>query len=1060
MSDDFLDRFTILGEEPVGPDAGVDRGWVTRGVDANRVESSLDVMLTFVDSVRERTDITEAMLNGLVRAIFDERKPARELRAALTPGTEALTGNTFETEFGETEFGDPLGRRGVADLLDRRDLGDLLDRPALDELLDKLDPSGPLDPPIDVPDDLVPLDEFLQTGCVRDVMSGLAKLGGIVAAVPRARPKTGAAINSIEPHAAVVGQLLTIKGSGFGDPKATDVEVYIATQHAPHITWSDAEITVTVPSGVSGDVCVSVLENVVLDSSAAGDAVVMAVEVGSTMIGCFGISKVGERLASGTAALIAPKAECGPLNHIWVGAPAIDTFVINDSSTSARIRPGDVIELSWATRFADQVRLQAAVRSGVAPPAVLVPNAQVAGTDRRRLGPSTSRLVWDVDYILTATNAAGFRQRTVRATGTFGFAMAFLGAGTRSIFHAGALEYLPLACATAPRAVSSTGLGALGALSAATTWGNTAPLIASWNTINAAPIPAPPQFARAYYVMNSLIAEDATVRGAFDAYEQGMYTRLLAAVDVSVNEAMLSYADAPVIGDIPIAITDDETILENKVIEGLKDAGMWVTKNVIGPALEDGGVSDGDMGKVTAPAKAVVEEAIVGNAVQGGINGVGIALMNVNPVVAAAFVVVADVVKGLVEGAFDIGKANALRAALAARALCGRAPLVTLIDDFITRTGLQGRTVGTSTGVALGASMLESGEPAYVDGFAYARTASGGTIGSLGWRDALLAVTAVPGALAPVTAGAVNLVDAAYTDVGPLEILQRGDVDEIVVVHGTCNLLPRVQSPDNFSTVGFLTLARRGERVRSASLALTGIEPDRFWKEVINQQDPTRRRWKTRHVMPTIAMSNLYAFEHEPGLVSIWRDYGYMRAFDVMAPTLIHAGEDEASEDLRRELRDRLAVLSDLITGTRAAAWRLEHWINKVLPVESGPIDRRNPPEVSIVNDGSNLLALRQLKTLICDQVRRRLQMVQLAEKVYRSSVSKWPGDAVPRPRFSTWFTEFEAHGYTFDNILSIDPTGLGRVNPWLETIGFGVNDNVPSATPPSIAPSLFSPLP
>jgi hypothetical protein len=1022
MMSDFRDRLTALGEKERGPDSVVDRRWLARGIGSNRVQSSLDVVLTFVDSAREGTDISEATLTGLMRAMFDERGPAREVRDRLTR--------------------DPV----------------IPTRPP-----HRLGPGDPLDPPIDFPPDIVPLDDFMTIGCVQDVMSGLAKLGALVQSVARARPKQGAVIDSIEPRAAMTGQQLTIRGSGFGEPKAADVEVYVDNQRAPVVTWSGTIIIVTVPGGVIGDVCVSVLENVDLESSTRGDAIVQAVEVGSTMTGCFGISRVGERLAAGTAALLEPHAECGPTNHIWVGAPAIDTFVINGSSTSAQIRPQDLIELRWVTRYADQVRLQSFVRSGVAPAAVVAPNAQVAASDVRRIGPSATRLVWEIDYILTASNAAGSRQATVRAAGTFAQAMAFLGAGTRSIFHAGALEYLPVPCKTAPRAVSSTGLGALGALSAATTFGNAAPLLASWNTINAAPMSPPPQNARAFDVMSRLISEDPTVRQAFEAYEQGMYSRLLLSVDVMVNEAMLSYADAPVVGDIPIAITDDESILENKVIDALKASGMWVARNVIGPALEGGGVSDSEMGKVTAPAKALVEEAIVGNAIGGGINAVGIGLMNVNPVIAVVFVVAANVIKGLVEGAFDIGKADALRAALATRALCGRAPLVSLIDDFISRSGLQGRTVGTSTGVALAASILETGEPAYVDGFATARTTAGGTIGTLGWRDSLLAVTAVPGALAPVTAGAVNLVDAAFSDIGPLEILQRRDVDEIIVIHGTCNLLPSVQSPDSFSTVGFLTLARRGERVRSASLALTGVEPDRYWRNIIDTQDtqdPTRRRWKTRHVMPTIALSNLYAFEHEPGLLSIWRDYGYMRAFDVMAPTLIHPGEDEDSEALRKDLRDRLAVLSDLITGTREAAWRLENFVNKVQPVELGPMNRRNPPEIALTSHGNDLVALQQLKSLICNQVQRRLEMVQRVEKAYRSSVSTWPGDAVPRSRYRTWYLDYEQHGHSFDNISPIDPTGLGRVNPWLETTGFSTGISVPSAPAPSIDPALFNPLP
>jgi hypothetical protein len=71
-----------------------------------------------------------------------------------------------------------------------------------------------------------------------------------------------------------------------------------------------------------------------------------------------------------------------------------------------------------------------------------------------------------------------------------------------------------------------------------------------------------------------------------------------------------------------------------------------------------------------------------------------------------------------------------------------------------------------------------------------------------------------------------------------------------------------------------------------------------------------------------------------------------------------------------------------------------------------------------------------------------------------------WPGDGVPRPRFSTWFTEYEGHGYLMDNISAVDLTGMMRVNPWLATNGFLVNDGVPAATPPSVAASLFNPLP
>jgi hypothetical protein len=1012
---DILGQLSMLGRDDDVRGA-VDPRWSKRDIPTARVQSSLDVVLSFLDAARPGTEIDTSTVRGLARAMFDELGAGRKLRDSLIP-----------------DPGDPPDR------------------------LDPRDPRGPLDPPLG--GRFTSIDDFLGSGCLHDVMNGLAKLGGVVQTVPRARPKAGAVISSIEPTAAAVGQEVTIHGSGFGDPQPGDAAVYVDDQRATVVHWSDTAVTFAVPAAASGDVCVSVLEGVDVESGSLGEAMVLAVEVGSTMLGCFGISRVGERLASGTAALLSPHAECGSTNHLWVGAPAIDSFLVNDSSTSADIRPGDVAELRWRTRFADQVLLQSVVLSGTPPASLRLPNSQVAVNDVRRFGPPATRAPWRIEYVLTASNAAGTRTRSVQATGTFGHAIAFLGAGTRSVFHAGALEYLPVAFPTSPRAVSSTGLGALAALSAATSFSNPSALLATWSGIETAPLP-PPQNAAAFSIVNRIASEDPTVRQAFEAYEQGLYRRLLDAVDVMVNETMLAYADAPSVGDLPIAITDDETIIEQKVIEGLMAAGMWLAKNVVGDALERGGVSDGEMGKLTAPAKALVEEAIVGDLVSGVINGTATALMAIQPAIAVVFIIVADVVKGVVEGAIDVGKANALRAALAARGLYGRGPLTAMIDDFVVRSGLQGRTVGTSTGVALAASVMETGEPAYVDGFATARTAGGGTIGALGWRDALLAVTAVPGAMPPITIGSINVIDASFSDAGPLEILQRRDVDEIVVVHATCNLLPRATGADNFSTVGFLSLARRGQRMRSASLELTGVEPDIYWQDAIAAQDPGRRRWTTRHVMPTIALANLYAFEHEPGLLAIWRDYGYLRAFDVMAPTLVHPGEDDASEGLRRTFRDALAELSDLITGARESAWRLEQRINRVRPVEAGPIDRRNPPTTVLVNVPDDLVSLRQLKLTIRGLVQRRLELVRTVEHTYRSAVSSWPGDAVPRSRFQSWFADYERHGYAFDNITPVDPTGAGRVTPWRETLGFTGGGTVPAAPAPTFDLTLLTPLP
>lgn len=68
-----------------------------------------------------------------------------------------------------------------------------------------------------------------------------------------------------------------------------------------------------------------------------------------------------------------------------------------------------------------------------------------------------------------------------------------------------------------------------------------------------------------------------------------------------------------------------------------------------------------------------------------------------------------------------------------------------------------------------------------------------------------------------------------------------------------------------------------------------------------------------------------------------------------------------------------------------------------MLPAELVPVNRRNPPQVTLTNSGDDLVSSRQLKTLICNEVRRRLELVKTVEKVYRSSVSTWTGGYVLR---------------------------------------------------------------
>ena len=115
MSEDFFERLNGLAEEPIRQEAGVDPGWLANGVDANKVQASLDVVLAFIDSVRDclkkggwakkNSDREEGGrflvgVRGVLYTVYEDYQVGRAADgfAAVGSGEEPALGALFATQ--------------------------------------------------------------------------------------------------------------------------------------------------------------------------------------------------------------------------------------------------------------------------------------------------------------------------------------------------------------------------------------------------------------------------------------------------------------------------------------------------------------------------------------------------------------------------------------------------------------------------------------------------------------------------------------------------------------------------------------------------------------------------------------------------------------------------------------------------------------------------------------------------------------------------------------------------------------------------------------------------
>lgn len=242
-------------------------------------------------------------------------------------------------------------------------------------------------------------------------------------------------IKIIEPSVGCAGELVTIRGAGFGPSQPSNVDVYFPTaiggcKSAKVKSWSDKAIEVYVPKDV-GIGCIGF----VVRGQGGRQSLAQAVSafIGE-VTGCFGplvaepIRAGYQSLATGALRVPCPPCLSGGLNRFTGGPPVIE-FILGQTirnkltlpgSGVADLTPGDMFRLTWKVTNATKVMIYPIAINGQLHelPAIPGPFAQ-QGTTLVSWSAGNNPLVfatfpWDAAYEIKATNKCGSATRQIK----------------------------------------------------------------------------------------------------------------------------------------------------------------------------------------------------------------------------------------------------------------------------------------------------------------------------------------------------------------------------------------------------------------------------------------------------------------------------------------------------------------------------------------------------------------------------------------------------------------------------------------------------------------------
>lgn len=1001
------------------------------------------------------------------------------LATVVNSALMALAAGTAKKELSEGRFAEDVVRLAFADsvALERARnvvLGLPLDQ---DDVLMRgkpgPDPGGPLGTGLDprIPPELRDsYERFVEVGAIKDLISALNKVGLAVSALPKPQEKAGSRIDRIDPAQACVAAgavEVALVGAGFGAQRAGDA-VYAEDTKLEVVTWTDQRIEVRIPAGFAGRYCIGVLENAgPIDAQGLGDVVSAAQEYDS-VAGLF--SWTHRPISAGLIAVYTPRARCGASNQIWVGPPRIDRLQAGgvDAPGPVTWRPRRPLKITWNVTEADSVSLsiQPTGSTTQAQLPILANATALPPSDQYELAQRFERAPWSARVTLSARNRCGTTQRNFDLNFAPQVGFVAVGAGSRSIFHVGVLAYVRPHFTPSFAVTGGSGLGAIAAVHAARA-PNLAALEAFWESLSAS---------------GQLFPRLGSAERAFNDFKEGSYANLLGAVRDFADEVLLRFASQPGTpsGITVVGLTSEQTAKDvGKVLLKALPYAVKVASSIL-KGLDAKSASQ-VVSAFETPA-SIVSEASLAPQVQQAFtsvvrNGLPALIGAVNPIAGAAVGLVMAIV---FETAAAIEREDERRSFLAALGLSGVADATSFnaaLDRWLAAIGLSGGPIAIAAPIRLSVGVLESGTTGYVNQSGLVRgapntPAATGTIVPAAWPLLMRAATALPGLVPPGSvptgnAGStISLVDGATTEPCPLAAVIDAGADEVIV---SMPVRMSLQSSPSFFGQNFIAVMRRAALMREGSFADASIDAFSQWRDTLPQTMDVGDYNASLHVIDaTIELPYLRALETDPGLLDIWRDYGYMRAFDTLAPTLLEPdrpGVDPVELlEKRASMILRLDETSSAIALLRITAWEMEHALFAVgLPGDSG-----FNAKISVSNSWEAVEPVRRLKSFVAEAVRSRLRLVK---QLFASAPTgkRWPGPATPQ-NAEAWASLFERHIWSARTVLT--DGGSIPSGPFERLIFFSlpqVSDNRPPvppfetgrvdpATAPTIDPALFSP--
>jgi predicted acylesterase/phospholipase RssA len=833
----------------------------------------------------------------------------------------------------------------------------------------------------------IPFEQLNDLACIRNLQDSLTQIGVATAGLPRPRPRAGAVITSIEPNPAVPGGVAIIRGTGLG-AAAPDAVLVFGKTVARTTRWTDTEIHAIVPL-IQGEYCVSIVEQAV----AAGDNMALLLEATANVAGalgeCFGAAgaAAGSRFEKIPFGVWLAEATCQAdrRNAVWVGAPRIEFFAANDDISGAYIwRPHKPLTLRWKVAAADSVAMTTDTQSG-APPArmaAFVPSDSLpAGS--LSFAALDSVIPWSTRYTLNATNASGTSRAALDVSFRARIGIIATSGGVRCAFQAGAITAMGGLLDTEPEVYGASGFGALTTRAAAANFRNVQALHDFWNTFS--------------HPVDMLVGDP--VVNQLNTVDNQSYRHFLVSARRASTEFALGFG------------TRGGTFLS---VPDIQFGQIWMS-NFLSLSKD-----------MTADAAASVSTLVTNS------------LLGASTSAASSFPWAALVIFAIKVGV-DIGisvdSRNKIVAALARRSVRDPAQLMTAIDALVAAVG----PVKTGTKLRIALGNLEAGDVNYANEQGAIVAQPLGSLTATGpLTQALKASVSTPPWLPPVKIGNANFVDGAVVDPAPLDAVVDAGADHVYILQPNARFLIRV---DSFDSLGFALVERRAQQMRERAFLGASMAPHERW---LRRENGVLVVGDTRIgvelIEATLDLTGFEAFLADNGMIGLWSDYGYLRAFDVLAPRVIFP--DESQRDARAALATALAANSDQITAARYFAYHVEHSVHaqSVIWAELSP-----DSEIVLVSTSDGVEDLRATKRAIRGLIETRLTMVKNAPRTLGGRFPEIP--AVPSS-YANWFLGWEKHYWG---------TPL-RDTPWHDLGGFGDGTHVDAATPPApIDPNLFT---